>query len=503
MTINCKNIRVLILLPLALSCSKTPGDKGIKSESNFYTQSNSNRVAAEWEPALGVMIVWPLSVPHKLVIELSNDTKLYTLVENKAAKLEALKWYSTWGIDTTKSIFIYSPQGIDSWWVRDWGPSAVFTPKGEMMLSDGKYVQSTPASKLECNDSLYLYRSADNKLIKTDIDDNATVFLGKGLNTRVLDLPYINTGGNVITDGLGTAFSTCILTNENRFYGVSDDRFLELNKDLLGITQYNIISNFEEIGIQHIDCYMKLLDEERILIAEPPRGHNLFEVYQNIIQNEISKLKTPYGRPYTILRIKTNSYRENHLAAYTNSIIINKTVYVPLFQIAEDELALQRWQEVMPGYIIKGFEFDFNDEPVVSKEMREHYKSGYGWTGGDALHCRTRAIWDPEMLFMSMKRIDSVVHSSQENRVYATIIDYSNQGLQKEKTELHWRVEGKPDWNSLALTQIENTNNYYADIPGQQEGSRIEYYISAVSNSRRSETLPRTAPLGTYSFLIK
>ena len=327
------------------------------------------------------MIVWPLSVPHKLVIELSNDTQLYTLVENETTKLEAIKWYKAWGIDTTNTKFILAPQGIDSWWVRDWGPSAVFSPVGEMMLGDGKYIYSTPASKIECGDSLlFLYKTSDDKIIKTEVDDNATVPLGKELKIKVLDLPFINTGGNVMTDGLGTAFSTCILTNENRFYGVSDENFLDINRELLGINRYNIISNFEMNGIQHIDCFMKLLDEERILIAEPPQDHELFEVYQSIIQNEISKLKTPYGRPYKILRIKSNRYKEDGLAAYTNSIIVNKTIYVPLFQIAEDKIALQRWQEVMPGYIIKGFEFDLKDEPIVSKEMTEHYTSGYGWS---------------------------------------------------------------------------------------------------------------------------
>src|SRR6266508_4683009 len=108
-------------------------------QSNFYTQSNSNRVAAEWEPALGTMIVWPLCIPHKLAIELAKDNHLFTLVENKNSEKEALKWYNKWGIDSKHNTFIFVPQGIDSWWVRDWGPGAVFTSGGKMKLADGKY----------------------------------------------------------------------------------------------------------------------------------------------------------------------------------------------------------------------------------------------------------------------------------------------------------------------------------------------------------------------------
>ncbi|MBK8644453.1 MAG: hypothetical protein IPN15_20245 [Saprospiraceae bacterium] len=49
---------------------------------------------------------------------------------------------------------------------------------------------------------------------------------------------------------------------------------------------------------------MTLLDEERMLVAEPPADHELYGIYENIVQNELSKLNTIYGRPYEILRLK-------------------------------------------------------------------------------------------------------------------------------------------------------------------------------------------------------
>ena len=80
------------------------------------------------------------SIPHKLVIELAKDNHLYTLVENENSKREALKWYTEWGIEPTKNIFVYAPQGVDSWWVRDWGPGAVFTPGGQNETGRWKYI---------------------------------------------------------------------------------------------------------------------------------------------------------------------------------------------------------------------------------------------------------------------------------------------------------------------------------------------------------------------------
>ena len=497
--------RVLILL-LALtdiSCSNKSKNNRNPAEINFYTQGNHNRVAAEWEPALGTMITWPLCLPHKLVIELAKDNHLYTLVEDEHAKKEALEWYAKWKIDSSKITFIYGRQGEDAWWVRDWGPDAVFNADGKIKLADGKYIYSTPYSGIRCDDSLIFYPViTDNKIIITGTEDSATLYLGKGLNIDVLDLPFINTGGNVMTDGIGTAFSTCVLLNENRFFGVSREKFLNLNRNLLGFERYNILSNFENQGIQHIDCYMKLLDEGRILVSEPPKDHDLYKFYENIVQNELSKLKTPYGRPYEIFRIKNVQYKNWGLTSYTNSLILNKTVYVPLFKIKEDSLAMQKWREVMPGYTIKGFEFDLADEPYITKKMKDHYRI-YGWDTQDGLHCRTRAVWDPEMLFISTKSIEKEVSSTHKNEVYSTIIDYSKKGLIKEKCRLFWRVSGERNWNSIQLNQIEGTDHFESEIPYNIPGKSIEYYVSAVSNSGRAETKPRTAPLGTYQFSVK
>ena len=497
------NPALLIIILVLLSSSAYAQSTNRDAIPNYYTQSNSNRTAAEWEPAIGTLIVWPLSIPYKLVVELAKDNHVYTLVENETTKKEAMKWYSKWGINPKNNSFIFAPQGVDAWWTRDWGPSAIFTPEGKMMLGDGKYYYSTPVTGFDCNDSLEFLIGKDNKVMKTDIDDNATVPLGKGLNIEVLDLPYTNTGGNVITDGLGTAFSSCILLNENQFYHVSRDKFLKLNKELSGFERYNILSNFEKAGIQHIDCLMKLLDEERILVAEPPKDHELYPVYENIVQNELKHLKNAYGRPYEILRLKTARYSRDRLAAYTNSIIVNKTIYVPLFHIKEDSAALKTWQKVLPGYTVKGFEFDLKDEPIVSQDMKDHYTNLYGWNSGDALHCRTRAVWDAQMLFITTKRIDAEVDAGHKNIVYTSIIDYSKKGLVNGKTALFWRVVGEKDWNTIPFTQADGRQHFYAEIPYHTSGKTIEYYVSAVSNSGRMETQPRTAPAGTYQFKIK
>ena len=474
-------------------------DSGVK---NYYSQGDTYRMAAEWEPALGTMIAWPLSIPYKLVVELASDNKLYTLVVDESAKYDASKWYAQWGIDTTRVTFIYGPQDIDVSWVRDWGPHAVFAPDGKMKLADPKYIFSTPVTDISCTDSLhFLYKEGD-KILKTATEDNATIPIGKQTGIDVLDLPFISTGGNVMTDGAGTAFSSCILTNENRYYGVDENTFLTLNKKLLGIKKYNILSNFEYQGIQHIDCLMKLLDEERILVLEPPRDHKLYQIYEDIVTKELTNLKTIYGRPYKILRMKTFQYKMDELAAYSNSIILNKTIYVPLFSIIEDSLALNRWRELMPGYTVKGFEYILQNEPTLTPQIRKRYQT-IGWNSGDALHCRTRAIWDPEMIYISIKTTNSDIQCGEGNKVFAAIIDYSKKGIVKDKILLQWRLKGSSEWQNSIMNNTDNDQHFEGKIPCQNAGTTVEYFISAESKSGRKESRPATAPWGYFQSTFK
>jgi agmatine deiminase len=483
----------LLLLSLRVSAQTEP---------HFYTHDRQNRMAAEWEPALGAMVVWPLSVPYKLVAELSNDAMLYILVANETSQKEAQRWFMRWGMDLDKVKFIQAPQSVDAWWTRDWGPAVIFTPEKKMKLADGKYVYSTPNTGLSCTDSLKFLFMDGQKILKTDIEDAATAYLGRGLNIEVADLPFITTGGNVLTDGIGTAFSSCILLNENQFYGVSAPQFFELNKQWQGIDRYHILSNFEKRGIQHVDCLMKPLDEERIMVLEPPTDHELYPIYESIVKNELAQLKTPYGRPYQILRMKTGRFDKEQLAAYSNSLILNKTIYVPLFQIKEDSLALARWRELMPGYTVKGFEYLLANEPYLPTSVKNHYKV-YGWDDGDALHCRTRAVWDAEMLFMSVKTIAQEVAVEDDKKVYVTLIDYSQKGLASDQAEVVWRVQGTTAWQRVKLNQEGHPQHFSAVIPCRQSGATVEYYVSATSLSGKTETKPRTAPAGMYQFKIR
>jgi len=246
-----------------------------------------------------------------------------------------------------------------------------------------------------------------------------------------------------------------------------------------------VVPNFELFGIQHIDCFLKLLDEERILVARPPAGHPHSERAEAIVR-ELSSLRNAHGRPYEIIRIDTPPYWWDFMPAYTNSLILNRKVLVPLYGIPADRDALETWRSAMPGYEVIGFE---HDGGLLER-----------WMSFDALHCRTRAIWDPEMLHMAHRRIDRTVEPAESFPIEVRIVDHSRAGLIAEELQLSWRPAGEDRWRVIPMEATARPETFAASIPGADADRGIEYFLSAADRSGRRESLPRTAPDDYYSF---
>ena len=81
-------IITLIAIIFLVSCKNKKADIHIEPH-NFY-QLGKNRVAAEWEPAKGVMFTCPPIIPKELIVELANDTHIYPIVDGEEAKAEAM-----------------------------------------------------------------------------------------------------------------------------------------------------------------------------------------------------------------------------------------------------------------------------------------------------------------------------------------------------------------------------------------------------------------------------
>jgi len=169
---------------------------------------------------------------------------------------------------------------------------------------------------------------------------------------------------------------------------MTDDELRPRLRSHLGINRLVVLENTEPVGIQHIDCWLKVLDPGRLLIKRaPPDNPESAPIERNVAV--LSKLRSASGRPYEILPIDcpacgtysdllTGQSNQPALPAYTNALILNRSVFVPLFGCAGDEPALATWRAALPGYRVVGIPYS-------------------EWRPYDALHCRTRAVFEVKL----------------------------------------------------------------------------------------------------------
>jgi agmatine/peptidylarginine deiminase len=320
------------------------------------------RLVAEWEPAVGALVVFPFELPDELVRDLAAEAPLFVLVgdADRAAAAEKLRGL---GVDSARAQFV--PTAARSPWTRDWGPHQVARPDGAIALVDHVF-RGYPWVPADCAPEHFTYRMG-----RMEGEDEAVPMLASALGLATVSLPAIATGGNLLTDGRERAFCTRAQIIEN--HDLADEAaYRALLRETLGITDLVVLENTEPFGIQHIDCWLKVIDPETLLIKAAPVGHpEHAPIERNVAL--LAQLTTPSGGRYRIERIDCPPFRGDRLPAYTNSLRLGNVVHVPLFGGEADERALATYRAVLPSCEVRGYRFD-------------------GWLHFDALHCRTRAL---------------------------------------------------------------------------------------------------------------
>ncbi|MBU1881475.1 T9SS type A sorting domain-containing protein, partial [bacterium] len=166
---------------------------------------------------------------------------------------------------------------------------------------------------------------------------------------------------------------------------------------------------------------------------------------------------------------------------YTNSLILNDKVLVPIFGSDLDDEALQTYADAMPGYEILGF-------------------TG-SWVSDDAIHCRAKGIADQYMLRLVHVPLQDRENNGQPYEVEADIHSYSNLPMVPGTPELMWRLEGQTTWNTVAMGD-QGDDIYVGYIPEQANFSTIEYYVHAEDESGRREDHPYIGAPDPHSFHI-
>lgn len=205
-------------------------------------------------------------------------------------------------------------------------------------------------------------------------------------------LGLLDVGGNYMVTGTGILASSYLVATQNEVpvthekeitnpdQKMLDERMtyiLEQMNRFMGMHTYHVLADPTGTYIGHIDCWGKFLADDKVLIARSEdetidkhfdaiaasfEAEN-FQVYRVMCQDVYIPSVTP---PATT-------------AAYTNSLILNDHVYVPMAgkgHEQHDAEALQAYGNALPDHKIVG---------IVGKPE-------FPWLGTDAMHCRTRAI---------------------------------------------------------------------------------------------------------------
>ena len=407
---------------------------GTLSQINTSTPEQP-RFVAEWEPAKGSIIRYPLGLPYSLLIDLSNNGLLYVVVSSslQATCNSAL---SANGINMTNVRYIITNN--DSYWIRDYGPWTIMEGNNNMQMVDFIYNRPRPN------------------------DDAVPSAIANYLGVNLYQMNITHTGGNIMTDGQGKAMSTNLVLTENS--SLSQSAITDMFNTYMGITDYQLYPDPNNTYINHIDCWAKLLDVDKVLIRSVPTNHSQYNAIEAVVTQWQSKLSS-YGTPYKIYRVNTSNDEP-----YTNSFIFNKHIYVPLMGTANDAAALLAYQNAMPGYTVTGYAYS-------------------NFESTDAIHCRVNTIFDNQMI--SVQHIPPVPSAVSQTLTFDVNIAHTN-ALNQNGTFISWKTGKNGIWQNSYLS-LQSKGNWLTNLTAPVIGDTLFYWISATDVTNRNVTLPLCA----------
>lgn len=434
------------------------------------------RNMGQWEEVQALTITWISypSVLKEIVRAARQETKVYIICGPQCPQTgypdsTSIKTYLTSnGIPLSNVNFIQTR--CDAVWIRDY-------------MANSCYVNDV--------DSLILVDWKYNRPTRVD-DDTIPRAVARRLNiplyeTTVAPNRVVHTGGNYMSDGLGTAFSSKLVLNENT--SMTETQINQVMNDFMGINRYIKMETLPYDGIHHIDMHMKLLNEETLLVGQYPAGIADGPQIEANILYVLNNFTSPFGTPYKIIRIpqppdQLNGYTypntTGNYLTYANSCIINKTVIVPQFYQQYDTTALRIWRDAMPGYNIVGI----NSNSTIS--------------ASGSLHCITHTVGVSDPLLIVHQNLPNTTNTTNPYQVDARI--QHRTGIQYATLYYTTDTLAVP-YTAVTMTLTNVTNNTWTGfIPAQPAGTHVFYYIKAHANSGKEQVRPMPAPLGNFEF---
>ncbi len=430
------------------------------------------RAAAEWEEVEYLVITWVpqyQNILRQIVAVGVTECKVIITTQNQAS---VQTYLTNNGISLDNVIFMDAPW--NSIWIRDYAGNTVYSNDvGDRAIVDWIYNRPRPA------DNVMPSAHATLTGIPIYVTDSGTNDL-------------VNTGGNYMSDGLGTAFASELILEENAAgnpYSVSvktEEQIDEIMFNYMGIDNFIKMPTLPYDGIHHIDMHMKLLDEETLLVSRYPEGvadgPQILENIADVTSNYVSAFGTQYKIRFIDAPPSTGGLYPDNGGSYrtfTNAVFVNKSIILPLYRPEVDAAAIARYQELMPGYNIVGIDVDNAGENLISS-------SG-------AIHCITHTIGVENPLLI----VHNAVETAQPTDVVPlTAMIKHISGI--ATAFVYYREQGTTDWLQAAMTPT-GDDNWTTNITMPANGNDIEYYIWTQAVVGKMLTRPLPAPTAFWT----
>lgn len=449
------------------------------------------RTMAEWEETGTLLVAWNAYKPviTQIIKAAKAECNVVVCCNTQSDILNAKNTLTTAGIDIQSNIefAIIPPSTV---WIRDYGPTTIY--KNDV---DSTYLI----------DWLYNRKNREN-------DDNLPISYGAyaGIpvySTKIPQNDLVNTGGNFMSDGMGTAFASKLIlrnnnqlmdgegSNGNDIFGTANHTAQSIDAlmdDYMGIKRYIKMKELPFDGIHHIDMHMKLLDEETILLGQYPNGVSDGPQIEANIQYVLDSFKTSFGRDFRVIRMPMPSFNGGFppysnaalYPTYVNMLIVNKTIIMPKYNHVMDVAAQDTMKKYMPGYEIVAINCS---EPVNNNPINS----------GGAIHCISKEVGVNEPL--------RIVHAA----IRSADVDIPSQWQVKSLVQHRSGIAGvslfyttnlNTGYTEIPMTASNTANYFEANIPIQPTGTTIYYYIHATANAGKTINRPMPAPEGYWTF---
>lgn len=440
------------------------------------------RTAAEWEEIEVLTITWEgfPCILKQITAASVEECRVVIFSENVSQTTSYLTGNSCGGPVAMDSVEVVDAAS-NSIWIRDYGANTVYTE-----YNDGRVLV----------DWLYNRPRPDDDAIP----DVLAAHMGLDLYSTI-ESPgdLMNTGGNWMSDGYGTAFASELILEENgggtswwtTFPDHTEEEIDQIVQAYHGVDTYVKMDVLPYDGIHHIDMHMKLLDESTLLVSEYPTGVADGPQIEANLQYVLSNFTTKWGTPFDVVRIPSppqygGGYpsQNGDYLTYSNATFVNNTILLPTYYEQYDTTAIRIWEEAMPGYNVVGIDCDSGNDNIISL-------SG-------AIHCITHSVGVADPLMISHLPLPD---TDDTENAYAVTADLSHRSGLASVT-LSWATSPDGPWTDVAMTEGIVEGGFAADIPAQAEGTTVHYYISAEANSGKTGARPMPAPEGWWSFKV-